>query len=412
MNFVYKTVVVAATVLAATSCIQDEALNTECDIITCSFPSEIVVSDPTITNNRVTVNVVPDANISKLAPTFTLTEGATISPASGSVQNFLNADDHTVNYTVTSQDGEWHKTYRVQVVQQLKPSEYLFNKVELDPTKKYSIFNEYDENGNFLMAWSSGNPGYVMCGEANKAARAAYGKDNYKDHIWEFFPTLAVFPEGTTMKTDNDNVTSFVNGGKYAQPEYIRLVTRSTGGFGAQVKMPIAAGNIFQGEFDLGSGSAVSQPREATRFGEPYNYKPVKLSGEYRFKAGDVFTDGKGNVVVGRKDIFSIYAIFFESDDDVKFIDSNVHYNDFMHPNMVALANLTDAHETGLGDDDWVKFEIEFDYDKYKKAVNADLLAKGVYRLGIVIASSAEGDYFRGAVGSTLDVRNIKVTNE
>lgn len=410
MNFVYKTVVVAATALAATSCIQDEALNTECDIITCSFPSEIVVSDPTITNNRVTVNVVPDADISKLAPTFTLTEGATISPASGSVQNFLNADDHTVSYTVTSQDGEWHKTYRVQVVQQLKPSEYLFNKVELDPTKKYSIFNEYDENGNFLMAWSSGNPGYVMCGEANKAARAAYGKDNNKDHIWEFFPTLAVFPEGTTMKTDNDNVTSFVNGGKYAQPEYIRLVTRSTGGFGAQVKMPIAAGNIFQGEFDL--GSAVSQPREATRFGEPYNYKPVKLSGEYRFKAGDVFTDGKGNVVVGRKDIFSIYAIFFESDDDVKFIDSNVHYNDFMHPNMVALANLTDAHETGLGDDDWVKFEIEFDYDKYKKAVNADLLAKGVYRLGIVIASSAEGDYFRGAVGSTLDVRNIKVTNE
>ena len=370
MNFVYKTVVVAATVLAATSCIQDEALNTECDIITCSFPSEIVVSDPTITNNRVTVNVVPDADISKLAPTFTLTEGATISPASGSVQNFLNADDHTVNYTVTSQDGEWHKTYRVQVVQQLKPSEYLFNKVELDPTKKYSIFNEYDENGNFLMAWSSGNPGYVMCGEANKAARAAYGKDNYKDHIWEFFPTLAVFPEGTTMKTDNDNVASFVNGGKYAQPEYIRLVTRSTGGFGAQVKMPIAAGNIFQGEFDL--GSAVSQPREATRFGEPYNYKPVKLSGEYRFKAGDVFTDGKGNVVVGRKDIFSIYAIFFESDDDVKFIDSNVHYNDFMHPNMVALANLTDAHETGLGDDDWVKFEIEFDYGKYNKAVNAD----------------------------------------
>ena len=410
MNFVYKTVVVAATVLAATSCIQDEALNTECDIITCSFPSEIVVSDPTITNNRVTVNVVPDADISKLAPTFTLTEGATISPASGSVQNFLNADDHTVSYTVTSQDGEWHKTYRVQVVQQLKPSEYLFNKVELDPTKKYSIFNEYDEKGNFLMAWSSGNPGYVMCGEANKAARAAYGKDNYKDHIWEFFPTLAVFPEGTTMKTDNNNVTSFVNGGKYAQPEYIRLVTRSTGGFGAQVKMPIAAGNIFQGEFDL--GSAVSHPREATRFGEPYNYKPVKLSGEYRFKAGDVFTDGKGNVVVGRKDIFSIYAIFFESDAAVKFIDSNVHYNDFMHPNMVALANLTDAHETGLGDDDWVKFEIEFDYDKYKKAVNADLLAKGVYRLGIVIASSAEGDYFRGAVGSTLDVRNIKVTNE
>ena len=38
--------------------------------------------------------------------------------------------------------------------------------------------------------------------------------------------------------------------------------------------------------------------------------------------------------------------------------------------------------------------------------------AAAVDRLGIVVASSAEGDYFRGAVGSTLDVRNIKVTNE
>lgn len=411
MNFVYKTAVAAITVLAATtSCIQDEALNTECDITGCSFPSEIVISAPTITNNRVTVNVVPEADISQLAPTFTLTEGATISPASGSVQNFLTAPDHTINYTVTSEDGEWSKAYRVQVVQQLKPSEYWFNKVELDESKKYSIFNEYDADGNFLMAWSSGNPGYVMCGEATKAARAAYGRDAANDHIWEFFPTLAVYPEGTALKTDNKNVTSFMLGDKYAQPEYIRLVTRSTGGFGKQVGMPIAAGNIFQGEFDL--GIAISNPRGATRFGEPYNYKPVKLSGEYRFKAGDVFTDGFGNAVAGRKDIFSIYAIFFESDDDVKFIDSNVHYNDFMHPNMVALANLTDAHETGLGDGDWVKFEIDFDYDKYKKEIKPELLAKGVYRLGIVIASSAEGDYFRGAVGSTLDVRNLKVTNE
>ena len=86
--------------LAATSCIQDEALNTECDILTCSLPAEVVMSDPKITNDRVTVNVQPEADISALAPVFTLTEGATISPASGSVQDFLNADDHTVNYTV------------------------------------------------------------------------------------------------------------------------------------------------------------------------------------------------------------------------------------------------------------------------------------------------------------------------
>lgn len=410
MNFVYKTVVVAATVLAATSCIQDEALNTECDILTCSLPAEVVMSDPKITNDRVTVNVQPDADISALAPVFTLTEGATISPASGSVQDFLNADDHTVNYTVTSQDGEWHKTYRVQVVQQLKPDEYRFNKVELDPTKKYSIFNEIDNNGNFLMAWASGNPGFVMCGEADKAAKAKYGKIQYKDHIWEFFPTTAVYKEGTTLSVDGENVANFMLGDKYAQPEFIRLVTRSTGGFGGMVGMPIAAGNIFQGEFDL--GNAISAPREATKFGEPYHYKPLTLSGEYRYEAGETFTDEKGKPVVGRTDIFSIYAIYFLTDDKVTYIDSNVHYNDFMHPNMVALANLTDARVTGLGDNDWVKFEITFDYSAYNKVVDKALLAKGRYKLGIVIASSAEGDYFRGSVGSTLDVRNLKVTHE
>ncbi len=39
-------------------------------------------------------------------------------------------------------------------------------------------------------------------------------------------------------------------------------------------------------------------------------------------------------------------------------------------------------------------------------------LAIGKYKIGIVIASSAEGDYFRGAVGSTLDVRNLKIVHE
>ena len=329
MNFVYKTVAVAATVLAATSCIQDEALNTECDILTCSLPAEVVMSDPKITN---------------------------------------------------------------------------------DPTKKYSIFNEIDNNGNFLMAWASGNPGFVMCGEADKAAKAKYGKTQYKDHIWEFFPTTAVYKEGTTLSVDGENVANFMLGDKYAQPEFIRLVTRSAGGFGSMVGMPIAAGNIFQGEFDL--GNAISAPREATKFGEPYHYKPLTLSGEYRYVAGETFTDEKGKPVVGRTDIFSIYAIYFLTDDKVTYIDSNVHYNDFMHPNMVALANLTDARVTGLGDNDWVKFEITFDYSAYNKVVDKALLAKGRYKLGIVIASSAEGDYFRGSVGSTLDVRNLKVTHE
>lgn len=410
MKSIFTTAIVAATLsVSITSCIADEALNTECDILTCTLPEGVLMSSPTITNDRVTLMALPDADISKLAPEFTITEGATITPASGSLQDFLNAENHTVVYTVTSQDGAWHKDYRVEVIQRETTSEYKFNKVELDATKKYSIFNEADDEGNNLMTWASGNPGFIMCGMADKEAKAAYGND-YKSHIWEFFPTIAVYPEGTEQIVDEKSgVTYFMKDGKYAQPEYIRLVTRSTGAFGSRIKMPIAAGNIFQGWFDL--SYATSRPREATQFGEPFRYKPLSLSGTYRFTPGEVFTNSDGKEVPDRQDIFSIYAIFFKSDADTEFIDSNVHYNDFQHPNMVALANLTDCRVTGLGDDAWVDFKIPFVYYD-GVTIDYEALAKGQYKIGIVIASSAEGDYFRGAVGSTLDVKNIRVIHE
>ncbi|MBB3111333.1 beta-xylosidase [Paenibacillus phyllosphaerae] len=51
-------------------------------------------------NHRVTFLLQPGSDVTKLAPTFTLPEGASISPASGSVQDFTNP----VTYTVTGAD--------------------------------------------------------------------------------------------------------------------------------------------------------------------------------------------------------------------------------------------------------------------------------------------------------------------
>ena len=175
MKTLLKTFIPAIGLLFATeACIQDEALNTEADILTCSLPEEYLSAAPRIDNNTVTLNIQPDIDISALAPVFTLTEGATISPASGTAIDFLNAKDHAATYTVTSQDGQWSKDYTVRVVQQETPSTYYFNTLQLDKdNNKYAIFNEYDESGNFLMAWASGNPGYVLCGVADVKAREA-----------------------------------------------------------------------------------------------------------------------------------------------------------------------------------------------------------------------------------------------
>jgi cytoskeletal protein RodZ len=51
--------------------------------------------------HTITVNVPPNTNVTSLTPTIEVSDSATVSPASGTPQNFTNP----VTYTVTAQDG-------------------------------------------------------------------------------------------------------------------------------------------------------------------------------------------------------------------------------------------------------------------------------------------------------------------
>ena len=403
--------------IGITSCIQEEALNTECDILTCTVPESILESPVVVDNNTVTLRIRPTGDISQLAPEFTVTEGATITPASGTPQDFLNAENHTVYYTVTSQDGEWSKKYPVRVIQKEIPSVYKFNGTRLNLGEdnkgdKYSILVERDENGEEVMTWASGNPGYAFCGVAVINAKKDYGYPDdpltYMQHIWKYFPTRAVYAEDVVQKMNpEDGYTYFYNpDGTYAKPEFIRLTTCSTGSFSAIVGMPIAAGNLFQGFFDL--GLAIGNACGATKFGEPYHYVPVKLQGRYRYKAGPVFKNKAGQVL-DRKDIFSIYALFFESEPGkVDYIDGYIHKKNFQHDNLVSVALMKDARES----DEWVTFEIPFEAAVNGSQLDREKLGQGLYKIGIVISSSVDGDTFQGAVGSTLDIADLRIINE
>lgn len=72
------------------SCIQDEAPNAEADIETCTVPGDVLNRDPIIGNDQITLPLKKGANISKLAPEFTLTPGATINPESGGCTRLLH----------------------------------------------------------------------------------------------------------------------------------------------------------------------------------------------------------------------------------------------------------------------------------------------------------------------------------
>lgn len=91
------------------SCIKDEPLNAEADITGITVDGPKLIRQPVITNNEVHFYVNGWEDVTHLAPKFTLTEGATIEPASGTERDFTQPQV----YTVTSQDGKWKKTYKV-----------------------------------------------------------------------------------------------------------------------------------------------------------------------------------------------------------------------------------------------------------------------------------------------------------
>lgn len=301
-------------VIVTSSCIRDEAPNAEADILSCRLPGITMTTSPIINNNSVTLFVTPGTNISALAPEFTLTSGATITPASGTERNFNSPQE----YQVTAADGIWKKTYAISVIDTELATIYNFE--DTISGKKYYIFVER-ENDKVIMEWASGNAGYAMTGVA---------------------------------KTADDYPTFQIANGKNGK--CLSLVTRSTGFFGGLVGMPIAAGNLFIGSFDV--NNAMSKPVE------------------------------------GKRDICDIYAIMYETSVSVPTLDGT---NAFTSPNLVSMARIKDSKET----DEWTYFKLPFT-TLPGKFIDKEKLTMGKYNISIVFTSSLEGDHFNGAIGSTL----------
>lgn len=383
-----------APVMMLSACIKDEALNAEADITGISFDDDILANedielnpayDASLSAYPIEIKVKANTALDSLAPLFTLTEGATISPASGSVHDF--SDDQRVAYDVTSQDGKWVRPYSIRIREQLVadiPLSYHFEEVNLIPgiltsADPYHEFVETDDEG-LELTWASGNEGY------NWAVTRASTED---------YPTV---------QSEDGYVGCCA-----------KLETKETGSLGKMVGMPIAAGNLFIGKFDM--TYAISKPLESTLFGTPFCYKPLKLTGWYKYTAGDEFyEDGE---YTDREDEMNIYGIFYEGasvyDDegvpqDDLYLDGNLPILDYEDEDgrMVALALIDDPHET----DEWTYFEIDFDYDRYGKTIDEEKLENGAYKMGIIFAASKDGALFEGAPGSTLMVDEVTLIIE
>mgnify|MGYP001776308519 CR=1 FL=1 len=367
------------------SCIREEALNTEADIESVTLAGNVMnrsaeFGDAITTPSGgliypVTLYVKKGTDVTRLAPELTLTEGASVVPASGTTLDFTDSQD----YIVTSEDGLWKRHYRLSVTTSgITNTKYSFEHVRMGGGGKYHIFYEVDQAEVETFAWASGNPGFALA-------------DSREDNPVNFL----------TYQDDNGY-----------EGKCVTMVTRRAGGLAELVNMPIASGNLFLGQFDV--LDALNNALTATKFGLQFEHVPTRLSGYYKYKSGDTFykldtsAEDKLSPVPGRKDQGNIYAVFYESTEERPILDAtDILSEDNEQVISTAVINQDDMPET----DEWTYFEIPFTF-RDGKTVDYDKLAQGQYCLTIVFASSIRGDYFEGAPGSTLSIDEVELDYE
>jgi len=335
------------------SCIKDAPKNPEADIVSFDLDPKELTGNTFIdqANRKILLFLTKEAFDKGVAPTITVSNHATVSPASGAKINFSASGQ--IIYTVTAERSENKKTYTVQVIN-VGDWSFEFEKWGQNSDDKW----EYPLEDNNTAIWSSGNEGVAISGVA-------------KDPL--AYPT----------RSTNDG---------YQGSRAAEMVTIKGTSLSAFVGIYLYAGSLFIGNFD--PSSVLIQPLAATQFGEPYVGLPDRFTGYYKYSPGASFQDENQNIVQGKTDECSIYAVLFEGTE--RLDGTNILTSD----RVVARAVLSD----GSRKSDFTKFEIPF---VYKQGWTAQPGSK--LMMTIVASSSKEGDRYRGALGSRLVVDNLAV---
>ena len=388
-NNMNKYIIIGVCCCCMASCIKDEALNKECDIESAWIEGKeyedyfYKTTEMRKEVNSAETNIVFSVRSLLSLPTqiplnFKITDGATIEPANGSMQDFTKGP---VSYTVTSQDGEWKRTYNVAFQEvPLHAGKFSFEHFEIDTgdamlgsTNEMHVFYELAANNEHNYCWATGNPGSALTKSGSKP---------------EEFPVYSA-PDGKAGRG-------------------VCLNTQSAGMMGEWMKKPIATGSLFLGEFVI--DHVLTDALKATRFGVPISKEPVRITGWYKYKPGEKFTDKDMKVYPDRKDEASIYAVFYRNTDDkgeAYVLDGHaVEDLDKMldNPQVYKVARVASLPAT----DTWTQWEMFFE----GKDAPDDIVTAQGFNLALVFSSSIRGAQFEGAIGSTLYVDEVEVSYE
>lgn len=398
------TMALAAVPILLASCIAAEKENTECDIEAVSLhldtPTDFFYHDydtmQTVisTENNIVFTIRSYVDVQGVPTTLRVTAGASVYliAEDGTEVPFLNgsavdySDEKVRRFHVVSQDRVWSRDYSIAIVHDA-PSEgnmfIDFEEYHLDSSGKYYVWNAPDIFTDGV--WKNGNPGFKISRSSAKAME------------YPSTPVVGGGPDGSNC---------------------VKLETCDTGPFGRMVNMRLASGSMFNGIFDV--GNALTDPLKATQFGSPVTHKPAQLRIWLRYEPGSVYQDRDGSPIAGIIDEPDVYVVLFRNEDSSGNKVQPNGYDMLTNSHIVARGRLS-HHYTSNGSDQissnpihgvtnqWQEVILPIEYTA---ELDDNILENKGYSIIISIASSWQGAFFKGAIGSKLYIDNLQILCE
>ncbi len=309
-------------------------------------------------NRTVSVSMNPDTagawDLTALVPTIEVSQGATVTPASGSAIDLSNGK--SVTFTVVAENGT-ENTYTVSA----SGSIYFYD------FETWEAGTMYDDILN-PAGWATCNDAVALI----KNMGPLFGHPSYNGE----------YP----VRPTDDGVE-----GKGA---IIESVYTSYGDMMGQTIPAVTSGTIFLGTFN--AMAAMQDPMSTTQFGILFEDKPLTVTGWLKYTPGEDFYDENGDII-DQQDLGTVNAVLYEvTSEDETLNGSNIYTSEKICA--------TGSFETA-GAADFTQFTVNMEYVK-------DYDPSKTYKLAVIFAASKEGNAYRAASGSIMVVDNVAIICE
>lgn len=311
-------------------------------------------------NRTVSVSMNPDTagawDLTALVPTIEVSQGATVTPASGSAIDLSNGK--SVTFTVVAENGT-ENTYTVSA----SGSIYFYD------------FETWTSEGAMYPEEITNPVGWATCNDAVALIKNMGPMLGHPEYNGEY----------PVRPTEN---------GMTGKGAIIESVYTVKGNLMGQTIPAVTSGTIFLGTFN--AFAAMTDPMATTEFGILFEDKPLTVTGWLKYTPGEDFYDENGDII-DQQDLGTVNAVLYEvSSEDETLNGENIYTSEAICA--------TGSFETA-GAADFTEFSFDLNYVK-------DYDPAKTYKLAVIFAASKEGNQYRAASGSIMVVDNVSIICE